>query len=119
MIIAVNWAYFVFSYSRYCVCLVLSFLVLLPPLAPAQPSKTENASATATTKASAESDSAEQLLTNVRQVTFAGQRAGEGYFSQDSSLLVFQSEREPENPFFQIYLADLATGETHRVSPGY
>ncbi|MCS6925748.1 MAG: M28 family peptidase [Candidatus Binatia bacterium] len=60
-----------------------------------------------------------RLLTNVRQVTFVGTRAGEGYFSQDGTLMVFQSEREPTNPFFQIYLMDLRNGETRRVSPGY
>jgi Tol biopolymer transport system component len=60
----------------------------------------------------------ERLLTNIRQVTFAVQRAGEGYFSQDGSLLVFQSEREADNPFFQIYVANLATGDIRRVSPG-
>jgi Tol biopolymer transport system component len=59
------------------------------------------------------------LLSNIRQVTFAGQRAGEGYFSHDGSWLIFQSERQVNNPFFQIYLMDVHSGETHRVSPGY
>jgi Tol biopolymer transport system component len=59
-----------------------------------------------------------RLLSNVRQVTLVGQRAGEGYFSQDSSLFVFQSEREPGNPFFQIYLMNLQNGDLRRVSPG-
>ena len=59
------------------------------------------------------------LLTNTRQVTFSGRRAGEGYFSQDGSQLIFQSERDVDNPFFQIYLMDLQTGDTRRVSPGY
>ena len=59
-----------------------------------------------------------QLLASPRQLTFAGQRAGEGYFSADGSQLVFQSEREPGNPFFQIYLMDLETGDIERVSPG-
>ena len=59
-----------------------------------------------------------ELLTNVRQVTFEGRRAGEGYFSSDGSRMIFQSEREPQNPFFQIYVMDLGTGDTHRVSPG-
>ncbi len=58
------------------------------------------------------------LLSNVRQVTFEGRRAGEGYFSRDGKMLVFQSERDPENPFFQIFLLDLETGDTRRVSPG-
>jgi len=58
------------------------------------------------------------LLTRVRQLTFEGRRAGEGYFSADGSRLVFQSEREPGNPFFQIYEMDLRSGDTRRVSPG-
>lgn len=58
------------------------------------------------------------LLTRVRQLTFEGRRAGEGYFSPDGERLVFQSEREPGNPFYQIYVLDLTTGETRRVSPG-
>ena len=33
--------------------------------------------------------------------------------------MVFQSEREPGNPFFQIYLLDLDSGDTVRVSPGH
>lgn len=32
--------------------------------------------------------------------------------------MVFQSEREAENPFYQIYLMDLETGDVERVSPG-
>jgi len=58
------------------------------------------------------------LLTNIRQLTFEGKRSGEGYFSADGSKLIFQSERESDNPFFQIYLLDLKTGDTRRVSPG-
>ncbi len=58
------------------------------------------------------------LLSDVRQLTFEGKRAGEGYFSADGRQLVFQSEREPGNPFFQIYLMDLQNGDTHRISPG-
>lgn len=60
-----------------------------------------------------------ELITNARQLTFEGRRAGEGYFSADGRQLVFQSEREPGNPFFQIYLLDLETGDSQRVSPGY
>jgi Tol biopolymer transport system component len=58
------------------------------------------------------------LLSGARQLTFEGRRAGEGYFSQDGSQLVFQSEREAGNPFFQIYLMDRETGDIERVSPG-
>ncbi|MEO5337047.1 MAG: M28 family peptidase [Magnetospirillum sp. WYHS-4] len=58
------------------------------------------------------------LLSGIRQVTLAGARAGEGYFSADGRQMVFQSEREPGNPFYQMYVMDLATGATRRVSPG-
>lgn len=58
------------------------------------------------------------FLTRVRRLTFEGRRAGEGYFSPDGSRLVFQSERQPGNPFFQIYLLDMDTGESRLVSPG-
>ena len=59
-----------------------------------------------------------QLLSNIRQLTYDGKRAGEGYFSEDGNALIFQSEREPDNPFYQIYFLDLLTGDTHRVSSG-
>ncbi len=60
----------------------------------------------------------EELLRNVRQVTFEGKRAGESYFSPDGRRMVFQSERDAGNPFYQIFLMDLTTGDIRRVSPG-
>src|SRR6266849_4674330 len=59
------------------------------------------------------------FLTRVRRLTVEGRRSGEGYWSPDGKRLVFQSEREPGNPFYQIYVLDLATGESKRISPGY
>ncbi|HUP24124.1 MAG TPA: hypothetical protein VNB06_14430 [Thermoanaerobaculia bacterium] len=59
-----------------------------------------------------------ELLSRVRRLVFEGRRSGEGYFSSDGSRLVFQSEREAGNPFYQIYLLDLTTGESRRVSNG-
>jgi Tol biopolymer transport system component len=61
----------------------------------------------------------EPLLSRVRRLTVEGRRAGEGYWAPDGQRLVFQSEREPGNPFYQIYLLDLASGDATRVSPGY
>src|SRR5690348_4959366 len=58
------------------------------------------------------------FLTRVRRLTVEGKRAGEGYWSPDGKRLVFQSEREPGNPFYQIYVLDLSTGETKRISTG-
>lgn len=53
-----------------------------------------------------------------RPITFVGPRAGEGYFSADGQLMIFQSEREAKNPFYQIYLMNRENGRTVRVSPG-
>ncbi len=72
----------------------------------------------AETPAPTSSASENFYLTNVRQLTFEGKRSGEGYFSADGKKMIFQSEREPENPFYQIYLLDLETGDTERVSTG-
>jgi Tol biopolymer transport system component len=58
------------------------------------------------------------FLARIRRLTVEGRRAGEGYWSPDGRRLVFQSEREPGNPFYQIYTLDLSTGDTTRVSPG-
>src|SRR6185295_6279370 len=59
------------------------------------------------------------FISNTRQLVFEGKRSGEGYFSADGKAIVFQSEREPDNPFYQIYVLDLESGDTTRVSPGY
>lgn len=58
------------------------------------------------------------FLSNTRQLIYEGRRSGEGYFSQDGKALILQSEREPGNPFFQIYILDLETGDSHLVSTG-
>ena len=38
-------------------------------------------------------------LSNTRQLTYEGKRSGEGYYSPDGKALIFQSEREADNPF--------------------
>ena len=58
------------------------------------------------------------FFANTRQLTYEGKRSGEGYFSPDGKVLIFQSEREAENPYYQIYTLDLETGDSRRVSPG-
>jgi Tol biopolymer transport system component len=74
---------------------------------------------TGSTERAAGSAPAERdFLTRVRRLTVEGRRAGEGYWSPDGRRLVFQSEREPGNPFYQIYVLDLATGDATRISPG-
>ena len=58
------------------------------------------------------------FLSRVRRLTVEGRRAGEGYWAANGQSLVFQSEREPGNPFYQIYRLDLSTGTSIRISPG-
>lgn len=74
----------------------------------------QNAPNTQTSDPAAEA----QLLTGTRQLILSGKRSGEGYFSRDGQQLIFQSEREPGNPFFQMYLLDFNSGDVTRVSPG-
>ncbi len=63
-------------------------------------------------------------LRNIRQLTFAGSRSGEGYFSPDGRQILFQSTRAPadpheaENPFYQIFRMDLRGGGLTRLSTG-
>jgi Tol biopolymer transport system component len=59
-----------------------------------------------------------EFLTRIRRLTVEGRRAGEGYWSPDGQRLVFQSEREPGNPFYQIYTVHLTSAQTRRISPG-
>lgn len=65
-----------------------------------------------------DTDYEKELLPNTKQLITNGLRSGEGYFSADGSQLIFQSELPGSNPFYQIYVRDLATGATNRVSPG-
>ena len=60
----------------------------------------------------------DSFLSGTRQLTFSGKRAGEGYFSADGKRMIFQSEREAANPFYQIYLLDFDSGDTTRLSNG-
>ena len=58
-------------------------------------------------------------LTNIKAVTSEYVRAGEGYFSPDGKKIVFQAEeKDTGNPFYQIFVQDLANGKANRVSPG-
>ena len=58
-------------------------------------------------------------LRNIRQLTSDFVRAGEGYFSPDGKQIIFQAEeKDTGNPFYQIFVMDLATGKYRRVSPG-
>ncbi len=74
---------------------------------------------TKSTEANSNDSVEKRFMSGVRQVTFEGRRSGEGYYNADGSLMVFQSERRADNPFFQIYLLDFETGDVESISPGH
>lgn len=102
---------------KYVFSLLLSCLFALHGFAAEDPEAT-NQEADEAAKAEAARQEAE-WISNARQITFEGRRAGEGYFSADGKRMVFQSERDPANPFYQIYVTNLETGDIEKVSPGY
>lgn len=58
------------------------------------------------------------FMSNINQLTFAGKRSGESYFSADGSQMIFQSERLDDNPFYQIFKMDLELGDVEMVTNG-
>ncbi len=58
------------------------------------------------------------IITNKKQITFEGPKSGEGYFSADGKKMIFQSERDPKNPFYQMFVMNLETGSINRISTG-
>jgi len=79
---------------------------------------TASATAVVAQQTPSSADGERAFLSRVRRLTVEGRRAGEGYWSPDGKRLVFQSEREPGNPFYQIYVLDLSSGDVKRISPG-
>lgn len=63
-------------------------------------------------------DAPNALVSTTKQITFVGPRSGEGYFSADGKKMIYQSEREAGNPFYQIFILDFETGKSTRVSTG-
>jgi TolB protein len=57
-------------------------------------------------------------LQNITQVTKEFLRAGESYFAPDMKHIIFQAEERGTNPFYQMFVMNLETGKTWRVSPG-
>ncbi|MBM3772435.1 MAG: hypothetical protein FJW27_14355 [Acidimicrobiia bacterium] len=82
------------------------------------PASSPSTSLSSGSPGSASATTERDFLSRVRRLTIEGKRAGEGYWAPDGKRLVFQSEREPGNPFYQIYVLDLANGEAKRISPG-
>lgn len=60
-----------------------------------------------------------RYLTQLQAVTPADLVAAEASFDATGNRVVFQSIRDPLNPFHQTFLHELTTGKTKRVSPGF
>ena len=90
--------------------IALGLLALAVGAAPAQEP--------ATSAPAAPEYSEDYFLSGTRVLTLDGRRAGEGYFSANGRYMTFQSERDPANPFYQIYRMDLELGDVVPVSPG-
>lgn len=58
------------------------------------------------------------FLKNIEQITFDYVRAGESYFSPDMKHIIFQAEERGSNPFYQMFVMELATKKAWRVSNG-
>lgn len=58
------------------------------------------------------------FLSRTRRITVEGRRSGEGYFSPDGTRMVFQSERDPSNPWYEIFTLDMTNGDIKRISSG-
>ncbi|RYZ84808.1 MAG: biopolymer transporter Tol, partial [Proteobacteria bacterium] len=63
-------------------------------------------------------DTPNETIQTPRQITFEGTKSGEGYFNADGTKMIFQSERHPGNPFYQMYVKDLISGKTELISSG-
>lgn len=61
------------------------------------------------------SDPAEPRLANLRMLTNGGENA-EAYFSADGTRLIFQATRPGEADCDQIYILDLASGDTRQIT---
>ncbi|MDA0671864.1 MAG: hypothetical protein O2991_04205 [Bacteroidetes bacterium] len=74
---------------------------------------------TASTATAPDAQNEARLLSRTRQLIYEGRRSGEGYWNRTGDKIVFQSEREADNPFYQIYSLDFNTGDIELVSPGF
>lgn len=58
------------------------------------------------------------FITDAKQISEQEVRSGEGYYRADGNWLVYQAEMAEKNPFYQIYLKNLKTGQIKQISPG-
>ncbi len=98
------------------VVLVTLSALAVAACAPREAEQSATADSAATTAAASLAVPGEVHLRNIRQLTFGGENA-EAYYAFDGTKLIYQA-RKPGKECDQIYIMDLATGESHMVSNG-
>ena len=58
------------------------------------------------------------FITGEHQLSVKEKRAGEAYYRADSKWMIYQAEVADDNPFYQIFLKNIASGAVQQVSPG-
>lgn len=58
------------------------------------------------------------FITEEHQLSSKEKRVGEAYYREDMKWMIYQAEVSDDNPFYQIYLKNIASGDTTQVSPG-
>jgi len=58
------------------------------------------------------------FITDEHQLSSKEKRVGEAYYRDDMKWMVYQAEVSEDNPFYQIFLKNIASGEVKQVSPG-
>ncbi len=57
------------------------------------------------------------LISNEKQLTFSHAKANEAYYNKDKTQIIYQAVQKEGNPYYQIFVQNLATGEVKHISP--
>lgn len=58
------------------------------------------------------------FITDEHQLSIKEKRVGEAYYRDDMKWMIYQAEVSDDNPFYQIFLKNIASGDVKQVSPG-
>ena len=61
---------------------------------------------------------ATDFITGEYQLSGKEKRVGEAYYRADMQWMAYQAEVADDNPFYQIFLKNIASGKIQQVSPG-
>ncbi|HRB28991.1 MAG TPA: biopolymer transporter Tol [Nitrosomonas sp.] len=58
------------------------------------------------------------FIADEHQLSTKEKRVGEAYYRDDMKWMIYQAEVSDDNPFYQIFLKNIASGDVKQVSPG-